>query len=134
VLERTRTSGARILVSSRHPEAWARAADGLHLTTRDLLGLTRRPQFDWIAASAHTAHELTHAATLGVDFAVFGPVAPTASHPNVEGIGWEALARGINKAAMPVYAIGGLRFGDLDRARRAGAHGLALRRAAWPDH
>lgn len=134
VLERIRAAGARLLVSSRHPEAWARATDGVHLTARDLMGLTRRPQVDWVAASAHAANELDHAATIGVDFAVFGPVAPTASHPGLQGIGWKALARAVSTSAIPVYAIGGLTQGDLDRARRAGAHGVALQRAAWPDH
>lgn len=133
-LEHVRAVGARLLVSSRHPESWARAADGVHLTARDLLRLTQRPAFDWIAASAHSARDLGFAAAMGVDFAVYGPVAPTASHPDARAIGWEAFARGVNDSAIPVYAIGGLSHADLDRARRSGAHGLALQRAAWPDH
>jgi 8-oxo-dGTP diphosphatase len=133
-LERIRTARARLFVSSRHPEAWARAADGIHLTARDLLDTTQRPPFEWVAASTHTAQELDHAATIGVDLAVFGPVAPTATHPGVKGIGWGSFARGVTNSTMPVYAIGGLTLDDLDRARRAGAHGLALQRAAWPDH
>jgi len=32
---------------------------------------------------------------------------------------------------MPVYAIGGLVHGDLAEARRHGAHGIALRSAAF---
>jgi 8-oxo-dGTP diphosphatase len=134
VLERSRRAGARLLVSSRHPEAWARAADGIHLTARDLMSTTRRPQLDWVAASAHAVHELDHAATLGIDFAVLGPVAPTASHPGMPGIGWNVFARDVSRAAIPVYAIGGMAQGDLDDARRAGAHGVALQRAAWPAH
>lgn len=134
VLERIRTAGARLLVSSRHPEAWARAADGVHLTARDLMGATCRPQVDWVAASAHASHELDHAAAIGVDFAVFGPVAMTASHPDLQGIGWNAFAGAVSSSAIPVYAIGGLKPGDIDRARRAGAHGVALQRAAWSDY
>jgi 8-oxo-dGTP diphosphatase len=134
VLERSRSAGACLLVSSRHPEAWARAADGIQLTARDLMGSVRRPQVDWVAASAHAAHELDHAATIGVDFAVLGPVAKTASHPEMPGVGWNFFARVVSHSAVPVYAIGGLTQGDLDCARRAGAHGVALQRAAWPDH
>jgi 8-oxo-dGTP diphosphatase len=52
----------------------------------------------------------------------------------MEGIGWECFAQGVSNSTMPVYAIGGLTLDDLDRARRVGAHGLALQRAAWPDH
>jgi 8-oxo-dGTP diphosphatase len=134
VLERVRTTGAFLLVSSRHPDAWARAANGVHLTARDLMDTSRRPQVDWVAASAHSDRELGHAAAIGVDFAVLGPVAPTASHPGVPGMGWTALASAVCTSAIPVYAIGGLTPGDLDHARRSGAHGVALQRAAWPDH
>jgi 8-oxo-dGTP diphosphatase len=98
------------------------------------MGSVRRPQADWVAASTHAAHELDHAVTIGVDFAVLGPVATTASHPGIPGIGWNAFARVVSHSAVPVYAIGGLTQGELDCAWRAGAHGVALQRAAWPDH
>jgi 8-oxo-dGTP diphosphatase len=98
------------------------------------MGSVHRPQVGWVAASAHTARELDHAATIGVDFAVLGPVTPTASHPGTQGIGWNAFVLAVGNSAIPVYAIGGLTQGDLDRARSAGAHGVALQRAAWPDH
>jgi 8-oxo-dGTP diphosphatase len=133
-LEQTRSSGALLLVSSRHPEAWARAADGVHLTGRDLMTATERPGFEWVGASVHEAAELAHAAAMGVDFAVFGPVARTASHPDRNGIGWKNFARVVAATAVPVYAIGGLSAEDLPEALRAGAHGVALQRAAWPDH
>lgn len=133
-LEQTRSSGALLLVSSRHPEAWARAADGVHLTGRDLMTATCRPGLEWVGASVHEARELAHAAAIGVDFAVFGPVARSASHPDVNGIGWKTFARVVADTAVPVYAIGGLRAQDLPEALRAGAHGVALQRAAWPDH
>ena len=32
---------------------------------------------------------------------------------------------------VPVYALGGVAPADLDRAMRAGAHGIAMQRAAW---
>ena len=34
-------------------------------------------------------------------------------------------------ASIPVYAIGGLTREDLDNARAAGAHGLAMIRGSW---
>lgn len=133
-LERTRAAGALLLVSSRHPEAWARAADGVHLTGRDLTGAKRRPGLAWVGASVHEPRQLAHAASIGVDFAVLGPVAATASHPGIPGIGWPAFARAVASTAVPVYAIGGLAAADLPQALRYGAHGVALQRAAWPDH
>jgi 8-oxo-dGTP diphosphatase len=32
---------------------------------------------------------------------------------------------------LPIFALGGLTHADLDRAIAHGAHGVALRRAAW---
>ena len=68
---------------------------------------------------------------LDLDFAVLGPVKPTASHAGAATLGWErfaALARG---ATIPVYAIGGLRREDLPAAWRAGAHGVAMISGSW---
>jgi 8-oxo-dGTP diphosphatase len=68
---------------------------------------------------------------LGFDFAVLGPVKATASHPQAHPIGWDGFERIAFGASIPVYAIGGLRRADLERAWRAGAHGVAMIRGAW---
>jgi 8-oxo-dGTP diphosphatase len=41
-------------------------------------------------------------------------------------LGWEAFAALTALAPVPVYALGGLGRDDLERARGAGAHGIAL--------
>jgi 8-oxo-dGTP diphosphatase len=68
---------------------------------------------------------------IGLDFVVLGPVKPTASHPGARTLGWEGFRRIAEGASIPVYAIGGLRMSDLDDARRAGAHGLAMISGSW---
>jgi 8-oxo-dGTP diphosphatase len=127
----------RVLVSSRHLESLAApvgaAPDGIHLTARDLARATTRPPAALVGASCHAPDELVHADALGCDLAVFGPVLPTASHPGAQGLGWDGLAHALREAPIPVYAIGGMSGADLDRARRAGAHGVAMMRAAWRD-
>ena len=85
------------------------------------------------AASTHDEAELAQAAKLGVDFAVLGPVLPRRRRIRTRvrsagGVSSE-LAAG---SPMPVYALGGLASADLDVAIAHGAHGVALRRAAWP--
>jgi len=62
---------------------------------------------------------------LELDFPVLGSVKDKAA------IGWARFAEMIEGTALPVYAIGGLTRADLDEARRAGAHGLAMIRGAW---
>jgi 8-oxo-dGTP diphosphatase len=127
----TRAAGARLLVSSRHPPAWWDAADGVHLTARDLAGSEARPAVPWAAASVHDVDELERAARLGLDFAVLGSVQATASHPDRSPLGWTAFERIALRTPIPLYAIGGLDTAQLPRARACGAHGVALLSAAW---
>ena len=123
--------GARTLVNGDAALAAAAGADGLHLTARQLAAQSVRPDFPLVAASCHSPAELLRAAQLGCDFAVLGPVLTTASHPDVAGIGWEGFAAAVAVPPLPTFALGGLAFTDLDRARRSGAHGIAAIRAAW---
>jgi len=130
-LARVQSAGGRLLVSSRHPYQWAVAADGMHLTSRDLAACTRRPDVPWVCASTHDVVQLEHAAALGLDFTVLGPVLRTASHPAEPGVGWSVFAAIAARTSVPVYAIGGLSPSDLNRAQSLGAHGIAAQRAAW---
>ncbi len=123
--------GARVLVNGDAALAAAAAADGVHLPAAQLAARTQRPDFALVAASCHTAAELERAAQLGCDFAAFGPVRATASHPGVAGIGWEKLSAALGVPPLPTFALGGLSRADMDMARRAGAHGIAAIRAAW---
>lgn len=86
-----------------------------------------------LGASCHRPDDLVAADRIGADFAVYGPVLPTASHPQATGIGWAGLGEAIERTPIPVYALGGVGPDDLDRAMRAGAHGIAMQRAAWGD-
>lgn len=105
--------------------------DGVHLTAAALMAASARPQGSLVGASCHDAAELDHAAAIGVDYAVLGPVKATPSHPDAKPLGWarfEALARG---RPMPIFAIGGLTRADLGEAASHGAHGVALKSAAF---
>jgi len=128
---RCRQHGARILVNGDAQLARAVGADGLHLPARQLMALSRRPPFPLVGASCHETSELERAARLGLDFAVLGPLEPTATHPGAAGIGWEGFARLVAGLPLPVYAIGGLAPGAMPEALSAGAQGIAAIRAAW---
>lgn len=131
VLARARACGARVLVSSRHDAALWERAGGVHFTAAQLMALDRRPALPLVAASTHTRAEIDRAAALELDFAVAGPVLPTASHPAQPGLGWEGFATMIENAALPIYAIGGLREELLPTALERGAHGVALLSSVW---
>ena len=125
--------GARALVNGDAVLAEAAGADGVHLPAVQLAAQTARPDFPLVAASCHSTTELELAGKLGCDFAVFGPVRATATHPGVAGIGWDNFAAAVGVPPLPTFALGGLARAELDLAQRAGAHGIAAIRAAW-DH
>lgn len=104
---------------------------GVHLKAAQLGELRARPlpQTCWVGASCHDAEELGLAAKLGADFATLSPVCATASHPDATPLGWECFARLVADARLPVYALGGVGPDDLERARAAGAQGVAGIRA-----
>jgi 8-oxo-dGTP diphosphatase len=131
VTSMARQYGARVLVSG------GPAADGIHYTAEQLMMLRARPEAGpdctLMAASCHTVEELGHAMAIGLDFVVLGPVKATPSHPGAPVLGWDGFRRIADGASIPVYAIGGLRPEDMDEARRAGAHGLAMISGSWSE-
>jgi 8-oxo-dGTP diphosphatase len=72
------------------------------------------------------------AADLGLDYALLSPVKATASHAGAAPLGWGRFAELVDKATLPIYALGGLAASDLDVARNHGAQGVAAIRGFWP--
>jgi 8-oxo-dGTP diphosphatase len=115
--------GCKVLTKEDFAEA-----DGRHYTSRELMQLDRRPQGMLAAASCHTPPELERAMALGLDFAVLGPVLEKGG---AAPLGWARFAERVRSSSIPVYAIGGVRRGDLETAWRHGAHGVAMIRGSW---
>lgn len=130
-IEMVRDSGALVMVNDDAELAKHIHAQGLHLSAAASRFRLSRPEFSWVGASCHTAAELAHANDLGLDYAVLGPVLPTATHPDQPGMGWEEFARLVEGTTIPVFALGGMRMDMLATAQAHGAHGIALLRN-WP--
>jgi len=128
-----RPRGTQVLLNGETQTARAWGCDGVHWTSDRLGAATARPEGMLCAASCHTRAEIAKAGRLGLDFAVLGPVLPTPSHPGAATLGWGRFASIAAEAPLPIFALGGLAHGDLDVAIAHGAHGIALRRDAWPD-
>lgn len=106
---------------------------GVHLKSTQLAALDTRP-LPWgqpVGASCHGTEQLARAVRAGADFATLSPLAATASHPQASPLGWARFGEWTAKAALPVYALGGVGPGDADTARRAGGQGVAGIRAFW---
>lgn len=124
---------ARVLLNGEPGVADELGFDGVHLDSRRLIQCEQRPlQRDkLLAASCHSENELHMAAMLDCDFAVLSPVAATASHPGVAGMGWQRFAELVCYASVPVFALGGMLRGDLDQAWHYGAQGIAAIGGLW---
>ena len=105
---------------------------GVHLNSKQLLALAVRPEVGLCAASCHDERALRHAANIGVDFVVLGPVLPTPSHLDGKTLGWDRFGELAQHYSLPIFALGGLNENHLETAWRHGAHGIAMLRHAWP--
>lgn len=122
--------GALLLMNSAVEVAYELNANGIHLTSRHLMALGKRPEtIEWLGASCHNLQELRHAQAIGVDFAVLAPVLPTKTHPEAQALGWQQFAELVDKINLPVYALGGMSLSCLAAARQAGGQGIAAIRA-----
>jgi 8-oxo-dGTP diphosphatase len=132
LLTLTQAGRAQVLLNGDAALARRLGCAGVHWTSAVLREATSRVTGLLCAASCHDHAELARAADLGLDFAVLGPVAATPSHPAAVPLGWPRVEALLSASPLPVYALGGLDHRDLDKAIAHGAHGIALRSAAWP--
>jgi 8-oxo-dGTP diphosphatase len=134
-IEMVRGSGALVMVNDDPALAHRIHADGVHLSAASSRYRQSRPEATevghWVGASCHNAAELAHANDLGLDYALLGPVLPTATHPGMPHLGWVNFAKMVEGSAIPVFALGGLSMDMLETAQEHGAHGIALMRN-WP--
>jgi 8-oxo-dGTP diphosphatase len=131
VVKRAHAHGARVVINADAALAREVGADGVQLSSAQLMALTCRPEIELVGASCHDRVELVRAAELELDFALLSPVLPTQSHPGAPVLGWDGFAQLVKELPMPVYALGGVAHADLDEAWRHGAHGIAMLRGAW---
>jgi thiamine-phosphate diphosphorylase len=78
-----------------------------------------------VGVSCHNIEELERAAEQGADFAVYGPVFATRSHPASQPLGLDALATAARLIRVPIYALGGVSEQNAALCIDAGAAGVA---------
>jgi thiamine-phosphate diphosphorylase len=116
-----------VLISSRCDVALATGAAGVNLPEQDIptefaRGLIRH---GLVGRSVHSVEAAVRAQQEGVDFVIFGPVWPSASHQGVEPVGLAALSRVCGTVRVPVIAIGGVTEPRIGECHAAGAAGYA---------
>ena len=130
-----RKYGTLTLANADHNLARRLGFDGVHLSSTRLRAMKTRPGPEgfWVGASCHDLNEIRVAEQLGADFAVLAPVLPTKSHTPAHPMGWSKFEELCSHARIPVYALGGMDFNDLTRARTNGAQGVAMISSAWKE-
>ncbi|MEQ8955954.1 MAG: thiamine phosphate synthase, partial [Gammaproteobacteria bacterium] len=78
-----------------------------------------------VSASCHNLAELHKAQQLGADLALLSPVRATPKSGEQALLGWEGFADLCKQVSIPVYALGGVAWGDLETARTYGGQGVA---------
>ncbi len=133
LVAQARRHGAHVLLNGTATDALRLGCAGVHWTASHLAAAQSRPQGMRVAASCHTREDLLRAGRLDLDFALLGPIAATPTHPDATPLGWDRFAAMVEGTRVPVFALGGLNPMVLATAIEHGAHGIALRRAAWND-
>lgn len=121
------SSPVPVVISSRLDLVLASDAAGVHLPERDIPTADARKLMGHriVGRSVHSREAAQEAERDGADYVIYGPVWASASHPDVEPVGLEALAQVARSVRIPVLAIGGLNEERVAEVHRAGAAGFA---------
>jgi thiamine-phosphate pyrophosphorylase len=79
-----------------------------------------------VGKSTHTVEQAENAEREGADYLGFGPLFPTGTKPTAMAIGLGELRRLHEKVSLPIYCIGGVKFGNLREIIRAGAQRVCI--------
>lgn len=106
----------------------------LHLTQQHLLDTpVALQEFVPVGCSVHSPEMLQMAFDKGMRYAVLGAVKATQTHPGCQPLGWDGFKQMTQNTKLPVFAIGGLTWGDLRKAQEYGAHGISMIRGLAAD-
>ncbi|MCF6345515.1 MAG: Nudix family hydrolase [Thiomicrorhabdus sp.] len=110
-------------------------AAGIQLASHAMFQYNSRPisSHKLLGVSAHNEAEIEQALKIGADFILLSPVKKTASHPDMDGMGWSRFAEWVAKVPVPVFALGGMKPEDGVKATQCGAQGIAAISGFWPN-
>ncbi len=126
----TREFGAKLFINDRVDVALSVDADGVHLGHQSMPPEAARRIGGsklLIGVSTHTIEEAKAAQEGGADFITFGPVFFTPSKAIFgDAVGLEYLKSAINIVSIPVFALGGIKSGNIKQVLMYGADGVSM--------
>jgi len=101
---------------------------GIQLTTRSIPVDRVRRRFPElrIGQSVHSLMEAAAAEQAGADYVMYGHIFETDSKPGVPPRGLHALTQVVDRTAIPVIAIGGIKPGNVQEVIATGCSGVAV--------
>jgi len=126
-----RLHDATLIVNCDIENAINLKAMGIHLTSKRLMAMEKKPAGMLVGASCHDINQVNKAKALKLDFITLSPVLATKTHPEAESIGWTNFKKLAAMMDTPIYALGGLDASHLSLAKSHGAQGIAAIGAFW---
>ncbi len=120
---------ATLIINDRADIALDIAADGLHLGQSDSdyrRVIKAAPAEMIVGVSVHTVAQAIEAQNAGATYVGAGAVFSTITKSDAQLIGLEELERIVATTKIPVVAIGGIGYENIDQVVRAGAHYFAI--------
>ena len=136
--ELTNQFGAKLLVNDRIDVALAVGADGVHLGHQSISvqdarqvfktsSLIPHPSSFLVGVSTHSLEEALNAQSDGADFITFGPVYITPSKAAYgQPVGTDKLKEAAESVRIPVFALGGVKKGNMEDGLKVGSYGVAM--------
>ena len=75
--------------------------------------------------SCHSLVSIQEAEACGMDYLFFSPIFDTLTHPDVKGIGLDALREACRSTPLPIFALGGINQDNYQQCLDVGAVGIA---------
>ena len=136
--ELTNQFGAKLLVNDRIDVALAVGADGVHLGHQSISvqdarqvfktsSLIPHPSSFLVGVSTHSLEEALNAQSDGADFITFGPVYITPSKAAYgQPVGTDKLKEAAEAVRISVFALGGVKKGNMEDGLKVGCYGVAM--------
>jgi thiamine-phosphate pyrophosphorylase len=128
--ELTNEFGAHLFINDRVDVALSVNANGVHLGRNSIpVHAVRKIAGDklMIGVSTHSIGEAAEAEKNGADFITLGPVYKTPSKEKYgKPIGLETLREAKSRTTLPIFAVGGIKPGNVREVKESGADGIAL--------
>lgn len=127
--EITAAGGALLIINDRVDIAALCGADGVHLGAGDLPPGDARALLGRgavVGFSAHSRADVRAAREAGADYVTLSPLFATTSGGGKKGMGLERWLEMAEGAAVPVYALGGVRVENVEDLRCAGVERVAV--------